>query len=449
MKTLNLILSALAVGVVLTLPSSVSAALVADVSGGVLWLDAEQIPIQANGSNLAAWSDNSGANHPMGQATAAYQPNYVTAANGLNGRAVVRFNGGEAMFTGAVATFSDYTAMIVYQFDAGSLTADRVVLAKYDYPNSKREWAMLYNGGNARLTTRTSVDGAASQDVSYGSAAPPAGSYNLEVVRKKDTAAPLWRNGATISTSGSAADTLYAGNSHMSLGGVNGTTPVSTLVGNIAEVVVYSRDINDGERIVLQNYLAAKWNRTLTSDDYYAGDTPGNGDYDSDLIGIGQAGGGKLATSHGSGLRISEYAGTLDTNGEFVLAGHKTPVNVLTADDVGSLSGVTDRWSRVWYVDRTNAVGATLQFDFGDGGLSAPPAGQTYSLLYSVTNAFNFSVLDSTTTVTSGDQVSFNLGAGFADGYYTLGLRVPEPSTLALLVLGGLAALPCRRRRRA
>ncbi len=214
--------------------------------------------------------------------------------------------------------------------------------------------------------------------------------------------------------------------------------------GRLGEVLVLNRGLTVSEQRIMENYFSSKYDIPLNTAggalDLYAGDTPANGNYDYDVFGIGRVDESDQVRSAGSqGLGI--LSASLG-DGQWVLAGHKTPVNSLTGAD---MPGSFRRWERVWYVDATGPVGAALTFDFSDGGLGAPPGGP-YALLYSPTSTFSFQFLTGPTSV-AGDQVSFQLGAGvLRDGYYTLGI-VPEPSSLVMALLGGLFVAGCVRRR--
>ena len=109
------------------------------------------------------------------------------------------------------------------------------------------------------------------------------------------------------------------------------------------------------------------------------------------------------------------------------------------------------RWDRVWYVDKTGKLDATLSFGLADGGLPvAPPAAEhEFVLLYSPTNAFSFSILNWDADVYM-ERISFNLAdRDLLDGYYTLATaRVPEPASSVLIGLGALLLLPMARRRK-
>jgi MYXO-CTERM domain-containing protein len=222
--------------------------------------------------------------------------------------------------------------------------------------------------------------------------------------------------------------------------------------GNVAEVLVFDRVINAAERILINNYLASKWNpdtpviTLAASTDHYAGDTPANGNYDRDVFGIGRVDANNLVSSSGNiaGLHIDAMGGTLD-NGEWLLAGHNVASNSLTSADVVGMS----RWSRSWYVDTNDShLDVNFGFDFSDSGLTGPLSGEPFYLLFRDDESSLFTPLAVTGTV-SGDMVTFSLLDGqFTSGYYTLGL-VPEPSALvALLGLGAVGALLAWQRRR-
>lgn len=403
------------------------AGVVTDVIGSTVWFDAEQIAGLNDGELVSLWPDRSGNAYDLTQANADNQPIYRDGANGLNGRPVVRFDGdpaetvapdiGDRMNTFTIPTSNDYTMMLVWKTDN---TTAQIPFSKFQQAAGKREWAFWYS---TNLRMSTSVNGTNRVDHVYAGETAPTTDYVVDIVTKEGTVAPLFRNGLANLTGVAVNATLMAtAQSPISVGTSFGAT-TNYLKGTIAEAIVYNHAINGGERVVVQNYLAAKWGQPLDpAEDFYIGDDNAQGDYDSDVIGIGQAGGGKLTSSHGSGLAISELGATLDADSEFVMAGHKTATNALTSNDVGPVPYADQRWGRVWYVDRAGDLGAQLQFDFSEGGLADPAGGTTFTLLYSPTNAFNFSVQAGTTVVANTDQVSFNLPSGFADGYYTIGL---------------------------
>jgi len=228
------------------------------------------------------------------------------------------------------------------------------------------------------------------------------------------------------------------------------------LQGDIAEIITFNTNLGAAQRSIVENYLSAKYDVSLTTGNRYTGDDAIKGNYDRDVFGVGSLGGSDVQINSGvAGFGIEVVAGGSAeqlNSGEFVLAGHKVVTNsVLTAQNIDGKTG--DRWERVWYVDNNGgAADATLGFNFDEAGLTGLfDAGTTYSLIYSsdVTLA-SWDILPYTASLQPGDVITFNLPAGMLEsGYYTLAfnfLPVPEPSSLGLLACGTLLVL--RRRRR-
>ena len=219
--------------------------------------------------------------------------------------------------------------------------------------------------------------------------------------------------------------------------------------GDIGEVIVFDRQLNLAEIRVIENHLSAKYDIPLADNDFYVGDDAMQGDYDLDVFGAGRVDASNLlyeAGSAGMGIELSDAS---LGDGEFLLAGHETPTNSWVTADLPMFAD--QRWDRVWYVDKTGNLDATLSFGLADGGLPvAPPAAEhEFVLLYSPTNAFEFSILDWDADMYM-ERISFNLtNRDLLDGYYTLATaRVPEPASSVLIGLGALLLLPMARRRK-
>ncbi len=52
--------------------------------------------------------------------------------------------------------------------------------------------------------------------------------------------------------------------------------------------MVFGTNVNAAQRIIIDNYLSAKYNIPLTSGKIYTQDDPANGNYDFDVAGIGR-----------------------------------------------------------------------------------------------------------------------------------------------------------------
>jgi hypothetical protein len=207
--------------------------------------------------------------------------------------------------------------------------------------------------------------------------------------------------------------------------------------GAIAEVVVFTTNLNAVERQLVENYLSAKhMTNALTAGDHYAGDTAVNGDYDHDVFGIGRVDADNEVTEAGTaGLGFEENGTTLD-NGDWLLAGHRVSVNWRSTEDLPA--GIAQRWKRVWYIDKTGSLDVDMVFDYSDAGLSAPAGGTDFELLYSASeDPYSFTKKSIAESV-AGDTVTFTVNdADLADGYYTLGSDEPAPTAPAITPVTG------------
>jgi hypothetical protein len=215
--------------------------------------------------------------------------------------------------------------------------------------------------------------------------------------------------------------------------------------GYIAEIIYYRRILNTTEKIVVDNYLSSKYDIGLSTNDFYAGDTPANGDFDREVAGIGQF---SVTDNHqeffpsvsgGIGMR---YNSGYD-NGDYVFLGHNLLTNAGNTLDVNVTSGgpIDLRWERIWYVDVTNtgtAINTTLTFDISDGGMGASVvvgATSDYKLLYRAVNSGAWTIVANAASA-AGDQVTFSydFNSNSEDGFYTIGtlnqFTSPLPVTL-------------------
>jgi hypothetical protein len=223
---------------------------------------------------------------------------------------------------------------------------------------------------------------------------------------------------------------------------INGESPNA----DVGEIVVYSERLNEAKRTLAENYLSARYNRSLSGQDVYAGDNPGQGDYDFAMAGIGRVGNpidfgdganpfgaGVNAISNSEGL-ILQDAGFLNESGDFLVAGHNGWYNEPTNADLAG-TGAQNRWTRLWYLDKTDPSGnggqVLVRFDFSDGDFSGTRSGSHVLLRRSGTTG-NF------TTIATGPQVfedtyTFTVNAAsLSDGYYTIAETDSVPPSITL-----------------
>jgi hypothetical protein len=134
-------------------------------------------------------------------------------------------------------------------------------------------------------------------------------------------------------------------------------------------MIFYHTALNDAQMIIIQNYLAAKFNVSLAANDVYTRDNAGQGDYDYDVAGIGRVNASNIhSDAQGTGIvRISNPSNLGD--GEFLMWGHNN-VSLLSINTTDVPAGVEGRLDRTWRVSEVSTGGGgvnvgnvDIQFD--------------------------------------------------------------------------------------
>ena len=427
----------------------------------VLWLRADSGPFTdatcisgnettTNGDLVQCWEDKSGFGADSTQITTGNRPNYQTSA--LNGLPVVRLDGTNDYFNIPLSVISGKTSFSF--FTAGTLNAANGWQRFWDFGQNTTINAFITpnsDTGTPRFAITTT--GAAGEErLTFASAIPLGSGQLTEVIwdGSGGTGNGL-RNGNPEATGSSYTLTPN------SLGTITqnylgrSLYPDPYLSADIGDFIVFDTPLNATERILIENYLSAKYNIPLAANDVYDGDTGGNGNFDLDVAGIGRFGGNNHTQAHAAGM-IVVNDNFLQDNGDWLLFGHRTLVNSNTTAELptgGAWSGSNDvRWARHWYIDVTDAAGVNcatpgtcfvdIVFDFSEAGMNGglPPGGpiSNYRLLKRTLDTGSFSDI-ATATAIVGDQVLFQgidvslLGSNFTLGSLD-GAQSPTAVTL-------------------
>ncbi|MFL5763289.1 MAG: T9SS type A sorting domain-containing protein [Bacteroidia bacterium] len=400
-----------------------------------LWLDANS-GVTTSGSSVTAWADRSGNGFSATPNAVANEPTLTAAA--VNTMPAFSFDGTDDelrvpdnnsldltawhfYIVAKVTTGKDYNAW----FTKGDDGLENYEMLSYSTNNLH---SPFYYG-----TGRNSPSTAAGSQFTTTEFNIIEYSYTTGVaaVRGRNE----WKNASNIyndaenNTPSTNAMPVYIGNEKATTG--------RFISGFEAEIVVFNAPLNAAGEIIVNNYLAAKYNVTLAANDFYAGDTPGNGDFDFEMGGIGQSAlnGRYLAGDNTSvsstvtgGLDITEGANQFG-DGEYLMAAHQTGSNYINYSDISGMSAgpLVGRWNRIWYFDWTHVAGsesADLTFDMSDGGMGAitPAAPLTnYKLLYRAGTSGAWTEVMNATSIT-GDRIFFDeVPNTRGDGYYTIG----------------------------
>ncbi len=324
-----------------------------------LWLDASEISGVSDGADISEWIDLSGkGNHAQISTNA---PSYSATAGG-NSLPTITFDNANSEGLVVASTSNVMPAEEVSVFIVGNYegTSDNwgAMISASDDDNWDDGWGIAQNNGTGNMMFY--ADDYTANVCTHSASADFGTNHiwslvfnttdNLVYGYKSEAGCSDTFNGP-LNYNGGANDDLLIGS------GPDNAGPAYFLNGDIAEILIYDVALNDAERIIVTNYLAAKYNISLSANDVYNEDD--NGDYDHDVAGIGRTDAANThASSRGTGILLIENPSDLGNN-EFLVWGH----------DNGSLQGteITDvppgvdaRLDRVWRASEVSTAGAAV-----------------------------------------------------------------------------------------
>ncbi|NQZ45886.1 MAG: hypothetical protein HRT65_16400 [Flavobacteriaceae bacterium] len=308
-----------------------------------------------NNTLIYQWSDRSGNGHHFMESIATNRPVYQT--NVLNGFGVARFDGQHDRMLVSGLPHSDQASffVVVKQFrlrhDSDGIfqgSPPGLAFSRFARHKSVGMWTFPERPSLGRVvqTDETWLDIPPLE----GEVTTPIGPFHIISQQMDGQYATqylnLERNG-TIAYDGTVQAWSEFG---------IGRQGEESLDGQIAELLVYNRNVNQAERLIINNYLSAKYAIPLAQDDLYIADNPEHGDFDYEVAGIGQFDLLNTQTdAQGSGsVRINNAQDTDD--GEFLLWGHDQGLLEFNeADDVPK--SVRIRLGRSWRVSEVVLLG--------------------------------------------------------------------------------------------
>ncbi len=340
-----------------------------------LWLDATTIAGLNDGDPITTWEDQSENGYDaIGEVDGgmgAVEPIYSSSNGGTNSRAAVTFNKSEKHWL-KVTGNSEILP-----------TAELTVFCTANFENSSDDWAgMLFTANDDKWDDGWGIaeEMMGMGDDAGGTMAAWVNDYqapgcNLNI---RDDYGTDHIGGIVFSSNDFTAyksedacsDNEFSGPINYNSGGINSNRDLLIgkaldpvyLTGDIEEIIIYDRALNDAERIIVSNYLKAKYGMILNANDVY--DEDDNEGYYNDEAGVGQAANGSDHTdAQGTGwIRINTLSGL--NNGEFLMWGHNNAALTFNTADVPS--GTHNRINRQWSVSENGGDGVgtvTLSID--------------------------------------------------------------------------------------
>ncbi|MFD1553341.1 hypothetical protein DNU06_06665 [Putridiphycobacter roseus] len=326
---------------------------VGNSSSNILWLRSDAISGLVNGDTISSWEDVSGNNNTLSQSNINLRPKYVTSA--VNGFPVVSFNvAGNRLIRNPFNGFAtnDITAIYVNKNNASS---DGII--SYAPSSALNNDFLLYGSQNIGFYRNSNINTGVSVNnnnwhivqSSWGSVG---GRAEIWKDGKKDFNTTGFVSGTSITSGGSlclaheqdSPDGGYASNQDH--------------IGDFTEVIIYNTYLDSADHMIMANYLSAKYNITLTANDFYDEDNTANGDFDFEVAGIGMHSATAAHTdAQGSAILRINNPNDLEI-GEYMMWGHNGANSAATnVSDIPS--GVQARYERVWRVSEVNTSGNT------------------------------------------------------------------------------------------
>ena len=394
----------------------------------IYWLDASDLGL-SNNDPVGSWPDKSGNGNNLSQ-TGVQRPDFKNASDANYDFPAVSFDGVEDFipFNGNLLVGTDYTILLVgartstgaQMIMGGSVGTANQNLHPYFNTNAlhSHQWGndhnVAYTGGDGSVVNATT---------------PNFGIFGFRLNSSLATAQrAMYQNGELIGTRNNNAQLsafVDASFGYRARGNVYGDI-------KIAEMIIYADALNEAQQVIIQNYLASKYNITLDDNEFYAGDTPANGDYEFNVRGIGQIAGDQVLQNNNAGFYIASGA-SLDADGEFIMFGDDNTVNAVSTANLGA--SIQERWAKSWFIDKTGTVDATIGFNISEGIAGGFfPAGDVdnYVLLRENAGTFDIVPIAAVDKSLNAGRVEFDISnADLTDGIYTLGTTDNTESPVA------------------
>lgn len=308
------------------------------------------VGITLTGGAVSTWADQSGYANNLTQATAGNRPTTATSA-ALNNMSIVRYNGSNSQFFNSSFSGPGVDNLTLFVVANGTNYQSLIRFQQNSSPFVVYPWS----GGQTFIS---SSDGGTGSGVASGLVASTNNVGGARYRRNTTNGMQTYLNGA-INAQRNSANSVLPSEPFFS-GKYNLGTEYPTA--DVGEMIVYYTALNDAQMVIVQNYLSAKYNVTLGSNDVYTMDNPGNGNYDFDVAGIGRVNSTNFHDD-ARGTGIVRFLNPTDLeDGEYFMWGHDNGAAQATnTTDVPS--GVVGRFARVWRVSETGGDGDVGNLD--------------------------------------------------------------------------------------
>ncbi|MEL6558031.1 MAG: hypothetical protein AAFQ94_07595, partial [Bacteroidota bacterium] len=384
----------------------------------VLWLKADAGVLNAgagdasNGESVATWLDQSG--YGYNAVAAGTSPVFTSMNANFDNLPTITFAGGATEFLFIEDDLNEAPQLdgtneisIIYVYNPSSLSSIRGHVSKRDDNGVEQSYVSFTNGTEQNSRINNNNDGGASATV---------GNTFINAITYTSSSFEHFLNQSS-GGSNSTGSSIDSNDSDLHIGTLDADDG-RNFAGDFAEVIIFRQHLTNAQRIVVESYLASKYDIALT-DDFW--DEATYATYDNEIAGIGQHTDGSIANSATSAaLTIS--GGASRANGDWMFIGHDNEdFTTYTTTEIIIGSG-RERLAREWVVNETN--------DLGDVTVTLDPTGLPF-----VPNPNFFLLVDSDGDADFSDATAFPM---FQSGsVFTTDVDLSEGDHLAISVEAG------------
>ncbi len=322
----------------------------------------------------------------------------------------VSFDGtSDYLLSGAIPAIesSEISWFVVYQ--KASMQSQGLIGGNYS--SNPKQWQSYSNSNNNYVVNCHYATGS----ITYNRYLDNGSSFNFTENIASTSNFSTYRNGSFIGTKnvGYSAPT---GHNSVSLGKLPASSTSYFFNGYIAEAFVFNYAVNSLERVLIENYIGAKYNLAIPTDLYSY-----EGTHFLNVIGIGNNGTNSHTDSKGNGYVEILNPTDLGSN-EYLLVGHSNvPITSTSNADMPVAVSSHHRYDRTWRVDETGEVGdLTLIFDVS--GIASFAYPNTYNLLVDSDGNFSDATVVAGTYNSANQTMSFTVNLNAGDFFTLSGL---------------------------
>jgi hypothetical protein len=215
-----------------------------------VWLDADRLNGLSDGDPVATWPDSSGNGNDFAQATSGFRPVYKTGI--VCGKPVVRFDGVDDYLHAAdSATYKGASLTVFAVYRRAGANADNIVVC---YPHDVTHTSPFFRWAiDAKAASHDLAIGA---DVGVSSYGAPTDIWRVWTY--DNDGAVFSRDGVAVALTGTSGGTISYPNAVGLYLGAD-VAGGENFDGDIAEIIIYKRQLSTRERQTIEEYLSEKY----------------------------------------------------------------------------------------------------------------------------------------------------------------------------------------------